>query len=512
VKKIGKIVINCLLYEIPVYFERNMKPVKREWLLNVALILYWLFNFSQQAFILGTAVSLQKRTQIYTFHNLGMVLGAFLLPLLLPLGYLRGKKFLSEHLQGKVIRLAIVGAFFLPNIIVRLLGPQAWLANSFNSAFMAIGNGAAATLLLGCFINLSGNKRALWYALAYSMSYTLYNLVVGPGRELLLPLMFASAGFFLTCAGVLILLFLAGIKPNPQDEANSSDHSKKWSDGPPTPVPDARINAKGFNFQCILPALAALVIFWTNSLTDWLFFPTLNTHFPPGFHPTVVVLILALPVLGFLASQWQRQFRIVFVSVSSFLFLFIPSLLFFSRSAPLFFVLYTLNLIMIQMMTQSFPIVIVDLYWQKKPGGRGYWAWLLAVAIYMIRATSFSMAGPFRQLSLDNAYAVILLSLAAVAYYLLSQKSISSMSAVKSAAESVAIPVKSMEDSFREHGLSEREAEVALLMAREGLSAKEMGERLFISPLTVRDHTTSIYRKFGVKGRAEFMAVFLKNK
>jgi len=516
-----------------------MKPAKREWLLNVAFILYWVFNFSQQAFLLGAEVSLQQRTQVYTFHNLGMVFGAFLLPLLLPIGMVQGKT--NQRLENQrfiirrpryALRLAVAGAFFLPNIIVRLLGPQAWLASSFNTAFMAIGNGAVAALLLGCFINLSGEKKALWYSLAYSLGYTLYNFVVGGPphyRELLLPLMFPAAGVFLTCAGVLILVFLAGIEPpfhgaDAQDEADS----EAGGGGSLTPIPDAQINTEGFNFQCILPVFAALFIFWTNSLTDSLFFPTLNIHFPPGFHPTVIVLILALPVLGFLASSWHRQFLIVFVPVSSFLFLFIPSLLFFSHSAPLFLVLYTLNLIMIQMMTQFFPIVIVDLYWQKKTGGRGHkaanWAWLLAVAIYMIRAVSFSMAGPFKQLSLDNAYAVILLSLAAVAYFLLSRKCIGGMkpaaslmpveNAAKSAAApgvgSVATPVKSLEDSFKEHGLSEREAEVALLMAQEGLSTKEMGERLFISPLTVRDHTTSIYRKFGVKGKSEFMAKIFK--
>jgi len=505
---------NCLSLAILIYFERNMKPVKREWLLNVAFIFYWCFNLSQQAFMLGTEVSLQKRMQIYNFHNLGMVLGAFFLPLLLPLGDLRDNH--KSRLPGKVVRLVLVGAIFLPNIIVRLLGPQAWLASFFNSAFMALGNGLAATLLLGCFLNLSGNKRALWYALAYSMGYFLYNLAVSPSmRELLLPLMFPAAGFFLTCAGVMILVFLAGTEPNPQDE---EDLSKKWSDDPSTPVPDARINAKSFNFRCILPVIAAAVIFWTNSLTNRLFFPSLNIHFPPGFHPTVIVMILALPVLGFLASRWQRQFRIVFVSVSSFFLLLIPSMLFFSHSAPLFLVLYTLNLIIVQMMTQIFPIVIVDLYWQKNPNGRDYWVWWLAIAIFMIRSLSFSMTGPFRQLSLDNAHAVILLSVAAVAYYLLSQKSIISMKPaasfmpVENAAVSAAIPVKPLEESFKEYGLSEREAEVALLMAQEGLSTKEMGERLFISPLTVRDHTTSIYRKFGVKGRAEFMAKILKNK
>jgi len=476
-----------------------MKPVKREWLLIAAFALFWLFIISQNAFMLGIKISLEKRTQVHILHFAGMLLGGFLLPLLLPLGCLRdGRRFCRPSRYN--LRLAIVGAFFLPNIIVRLQGQQAWLASSFLSAFMAIGNGVVATLLFGCFINLSGKKGILWRTLIYSIGYIWHNLVLGPGRDILLPFMFTSAGFLLTGAGVLILAFLAGIEP--RDEAG----------GPSTPVPDAQANAKRFDLRYILPVLAALVILWTNSLTNQLFIPTLNTYFPPGFHPTIVVVILALPALGFLACRWQRQFRIVFVPVSSFLLLFIPSLLLFNRSAPLFLVLYTLNLIMVQTMVQLFPFVIVDLYWQKRPGGRGPWAYLLAASIHMIHTNSFVLAGPFRALSLDNAYAVILLSLAAAAYYFLSLKSVVGTKAAVSAAAPAALPARSMEDIFKEHGLSEREAEVALLMAREGLGAKEMGERLFISPLTVRDHTTSIYRKFGVKGRAGFMAKILKNK
>ena len=62
---------------------------------------------------------------------------------------------------------------------------------------------------------------------------------------------------------------------------------------------------------------------------------------------------------------------------------------------------------------------------------------------------------------------------------------------------------------FLEHGLSRREVEVANLMILEGLLAKELGERLFISTNTVNEHITNIYRKFGVKRRPEFMALFV---
>ncbi|MDR0302585.1 MAG: helix-turn-helix transcriptional regulator [Treponema sp.] len=53
--------------------------------------------------------------------------------------------------------------------------------------------------------------------------------------------------------------------------------------------------------------------------------------------------------------------------------------------------------------------------------------------------------------------------------------------------------------------------EVALLLAQEGLSYKEMGERLYISPVTIKTHVMHIFKKFNVKNRAEFMAKVLNN-
>jgi DNA-binding CsgD family transcriptional regulator len=184
------------------------------------------------------------------------------------------------------------------------------------------------------------------------------------------------------------------------------------------------------------------------------------------------------------------------------------------------------------MMIVIFPCAIIDLYFKEKKGrwaGHYNLAWLLAVSIYLIDTNAIVLTGPFRALQLENGYAVVLLSLAAVAFYFLSQplilpkpqgadRTTAPVAAVQPLAELPpaippgAVPSKSLEESFKERGLSEREAEVALLMAQEGLSNKEMGNRLCISPLTVRDHVTSVYRKFDVKGRAEFIAKVLNRE
>ena len=66
-----------------------------------------------------------------------------------------------------------------------------------------------------------------------------------------------------------------------------------------------------------------------------------------------------------------------------------------------------------------------------------------------------------------------------------------------------------LETLFREYGLSKRETDVAALLVNEGLLAKEIGKRLFISTYTVNEHIANIYQKFGVKRRPEFMTLFV---
>ncbi len=57
--------------------------------------------------------------------------------------------------------------------------------------------------------------------------------------------------------------------------------------------------------------------------------------------------------------------------------------------------------------------------------------------------------------------------------------------------------------------LSEREKQIALLLGA-GKTYKEIGEDLFISLPTVKTHASNIYKKCGVKSRAELMALLMK--
>jgi DNA-binding NarL/FixJ family response regulator len=59
--------------------------------------------------------------------------------------------------------------------------------------------------------------------------------------------------------------------------------------------------------------------------------------------------------------------------------------------------------------------------------------------------------------------------------------------------------------------LSKREYNVLVLLV-EGLEYKEIAEKLFISPATVRTHIASIYQKLHVRSKAQAIKLAYKNK
>jgi DNA-binding CsgD family transcriptional regulator len=58
----------------------------------------------------------------------------------------------------------------------------------------------------------------------------------------------------------------------------------------------------------------------------------------------------------------------------------------------------------------------------------------------------------------------------------------------------------------KRYGLSKREIEIVRLIS-EGLTNKEIAERLFISESTVKDHIKNIMKKMGTRSRNEIIAL-----
>jgi DNA-binding NarL/FixJ family response regulator len=59
--------------------------------------------------------------------------------------------------------------------------------------------------------------------------------------------------------------------------------------------------------------------------------------------------------------------------------------------------------------------------------------------------------------------------------------------------------------------LTERESEVLALIC-DGLSSKEIGEKLFLSPRTVESHKTTLMKKFDVHNTGKLISLAIKNK
>jgi DNA-binding CsgD family transcriptional regulator len=66
---------------------------------------------------------------------------------------------------------------------------------------------------------------------------------------------------------------------------------------------------------------------------------------------------------------------------------------------------------------------------------------------------------------------------------------------------------QSFEPLISQYGVSPREQDIVRLIC-EGQTNKEIARVLFITPNTVRDHTSNIYRKTGVKNRTQLARLF----
>jgi len=499
--------------------------MKRCWALVAAFILFSMYSLTQHAFMISVPDNGGLMQHVYTMGIIGCFLGALLLPFLLPL-----KNFNKNRRPAKyALRLSITALFFLPNIIIRLLGEEAYLSNPVYSGIMVLGNGVIITLIHGFVFSMTGKNRLLWVTLAFSAGNIAFNFATGQGQDLLLeaslqvqPFLFWGSGLFLTISGILLFLYLTSNMFNnvPEDKE--------------IPEPDncGIDNSKPERFPYFLfPLIAALIIFMSNSFTNQLFFMVLNSPLPPGFNISNIILILTLPLLGFLAALSWRRFLMIFIPVCSVILLLAPSLLLFARetslqnthSQPLFLILHTMNAVTVRMITAVFPFLIVDMFRQYMSSAKifspvylfavGVFSWLLPVSIQMISITVSVPGNLFNLILHDKPTAVILLTIAAILFYVLmwlvNRKLVfNGRNAVIETG--TASSIKNLDTFFKEYNLTNREAEVARLLFEEGITSEEIAVRIFRSKATVSSHLTSIFKKLNVQSRTEFMAKVLK--
>jgi DNA-binding NarL/FixJ family response regulator len=70
--------------------------------------------------------------------------------------------------------------------------------------------------------------------------------------------------------------------------------------------------------------------------------------------------------------------------------------------------------------------------------------------------------------------------------------------------------IKSVREPEKEIGLSEREIQIVKLFS-EGLSSKEIADKIFLSPRTVETHKSNILEKLNLKNNIELVKYAIKN-
>ena len=382
--------------------------MKNKWniALNLAFLFYILFAYISIAFTETNAVP-ERARQTYLFYLFGGISGVLILPLLLPLRDLRAGTRPSRY----TLRLVLTGLFFLPNIVVRIMGPQAWLESPVNYMFMAFGNGIVMILVYGLFFTLSGRNRYFWALLPFSLGLFAYHFGAGPGLSAAVlsnGLLFYSSGLSLFICGIFLFLFLINLPAETEGAAIAAAAHLPLS------------SKKKLSFNWMFLIAAGLVVFLVNHFTDRLLIPIINMPSGPGFSPSTIVTIAALPLFSILAHVSWRRFLEFFSIAFSALLILSPAMLFFGIFQPLFFALYLLGTIGMMLFQILVPFAIIDSYWGA-PHKRTlhYFSWFLPVSFMLFRIQVQAQAGLFRKIQLDNVFTILLLSSAGIVFFIL---------------------------------------------------------------------------------------------
>jgi len=388
-----------------------MKDKKLEWAVIAAFILFVIFS-SININIAHNTIS-DKAFFIRVFNCIGIFAGVIILPILLPAA---GSEVIRAKLSKFGFRPAIAGLFFVPVIFGCFLTIDIFKNNLFLLALMNFFGGILTALVYGLFFIQVMQKRIFWGCLSLCLGLFIYYLLTEFKAAILafdlFPFILNASSVFITLCGFFIFLHLTAVSNLITQKENMEPQAVK-SKAP------LNLQKKRFSMPLFLfPLLAVIIIFLINYFTERLF--ALNLYFPYNAAPlsAKIIILVSLPVLGILAEIAWRRFLDIFVILFSTLFMLTPFLLYTGNSENLNFVLYIFNNIFIKLMFIIFPFIILDLYRRDKYFCGGLY-WLLALSVFLTRSITSTKIDIFSFVPVNNAYAVIILSFAAVVFYFL---------------------------------------------------------------------------------------------
>jgi len=444
------------------------------------------------------------------FLGIGIVLGMLLCPLFIP-----------SPGQKKPVSASIVFILFLivPNIALRSLGLQRWLNSEVISDVISTLTNMLYPLCYGLFFmthllntgkasaNRTGWLCVFLFAIAIAAgmagrygllpALALFGIALDPLISMallytiILWLIVGTGASALVCVTLLNVTLLNVKLPDKAEESTSSQSYSGCTDW-------------RLIFSLIGISVVSKVL---NSLMGIRFLPLINYSFWTEKY-LLILMVGGMVILGFLAGRSILIFLRWYLPFSVALFILLPCIVLFDKGSRFVLLIDTILSIFTNSTWAVFTVALIEMYEPKRPRAlvNGFCFFSLAGAILLTNI--FISLSPVisRYIPTGTGYSVWIIGIAAVALILLSFMVIAPK---QDKSEKVKAKRKEEEliEYYNEYGLSKREMEVAALLIA-GLGRKEIGERLFISAGTAKNHIGKIYEKCHVDNQREFMARF----
>ena len=431
------------------------------------------------------------------FNFTGILLGVLLCTLLLPLPDK------NRPLTGGLVLIILT---VIAQILIRSAGLQSWNGSMYTRIALAVLSGMLCPVACGLFFTAWKGKNQIsrysvfTFAVILSGSIILhrisfYFLENSLNTQETLSILWRFLEFTAAVLGLAASITLIMLKV-PPPPINGDDQK----------IPQENEILKKHDNKTNLPMilkLSGLTLIFTvlnGTMNMQLFSSVRNSEF---YSPNFVIQTLIVIILTLLAGRSINSFLRRFLLPSTAIFILMPCLLLFGEYPLLTDILSTLIAVYHLMSFVIFTAAVVENY-----AGSGMF---YGIAVIIPFLHIFSFLGPFFSRFLNNNldFLILYMLIASVFFIILSFWVIYPGAFSSDNKGRINFNGNHFESIFRGYGLTDREIDVAAMLI-EGMNNEEISNRIFRAKITVKNHITNIFKKFGVKNRAEFLALLLK--
>ena len=449
---------------------------------------------------------------VFLFNPLGSILGLVLCPFFLPS---------PGNRKPLPVSFAFILLVTIPNVTMRSMGVGLWINSMLGRSLILGLSGLLYPICSGLFFLTHlyspggrGNKAGRHYVFFFSLVMVIGLIVLYFSSSILgslrlfsdpsraMDLLFGVLTGLIAGIGIFSLTCLAFYEKGAK--AVSGIQAKPVS-SPPT--------ASNWPLALSLIGISAASKILNGVSGIWLF-PFINNS--EITYNSIIFVALAVIILGFLAGRSMRISLRLSLSFAMALYILLPCLLLFESNLAFLEFMNSLVSFFTNWTLIIFTAALVELCTRR------FSFYPLSSVIYATNVLVFLSPLIARYLPPLIEYKVLTMGIAAIIIVFFAFMAIISkpQARLQSAEESRPVPITnsivatgtSLEDILRQNGLSGREIEVTSLFVKEGLGTKEIAGRLYISPLTVKDHIANACRKFSVKNRSALLVAIMKER